>query len=129
MKKYLKHTFAIAFVAFTLSACEDVADNAIPHIASPVLLETAQIVADSLNSEVRATFFELDKTGIMDNTVGIDSIPIANLSIQVFAGGGSLGTFTTDNAGSFVVAYNPSVITDKLEWAGTYNNVAFRFIK
>lgn len=129
MKKYLKYTFAIAFVAFTLSACEEVADNAIPHIASPVLLETAQVVADESTSEVRATFYELDKTGIMDNTIGIDSIPIANLSIQVFAGGGSLGTFTTDNAGSFVVTYDPSTITDKLEWAGTYNNIAFRIIK
>ncbi len=129
MKKYLRYPLAIALIALTLSACEDVADNAIPHIASPVLLETATLDTDDATAEVLATFFELDKTGIMDNTVGIDSIPVANLSVQVFAGTASLGTYTTDNAGSFVVTYDPSTITDKLEWAGTYNNIAFRIIK
>ena len=129
MKNYIKYTLALAFAALSLSACEDVADNAIPHIASPVLLETESLDPDGDNAQLQATFFELDKTGIMDNTIGIDSIPVANLSVQVFAGGATLGTFTTDNAGSFVVTYDPSTITDKLEWAGTYNNVAFRIIK
>ena len=129
MKNYIKYTFTLAFVALSLSACEDVADNAIPHIASPVLLETATLDTDETTTEVMATFFELDKTGIMDNTIGIDSIPVANLSVQVFAGGATLGTFTTDNAGSFVITYDPSTVTGRLEWAGTYNNVAFRIIK
>jgi hypothetical protein len=129
MKNYIKYTFAIAFAALVLSSCEEVADNPIPHIASPVLLETATLDTDETTAEIMATFYELDKTGIMDNTVGIDSIPLANLSVQVFAGTASLGTFTTDNAGSFTVTYDPSTITDKLEWAGIYNNVAFRFIR
>ena len=129
MKKYLKYSFAIVLVALTLSACEDVADNAIPHIASPVLLETATLDTDETTAEVLATFYELDKTGILDNAVGIDSIPVANLSVQVFSGAASLGTYTTDNAGSFVFIYDPSTVTDKFEWAGTYNNVAFRITK
>ena len=52
-----------------------------------------------------AYFYELDKSGILDHTVGIDSIPVADLSLEVFAAGASVGTFTTDASGSFFVSY------------------------
>ena len=124
MKKYFSYSFIIATLGLVFTACEDVEDNVIPHIASPVLLETTTIDADA--AQVLSTFYELDKSGILDNSIGIDSIPIANLSVQVFSGGALVGEYTTDTNGSFIVAYDPSTLTDGLEWAGIYNEVAFR---
>ena len=129
MKNYYKYSLLIASLVLTLAACEDVEDNMIPHIASPVLLETTAISDNEPTDQVIATFYELDKSGIMDNTIGIDSIPIANLDVQVFSGDVLIGDFTTDAEGSFTVTYDPTTLTDMLEWAGTYNEVAFRIRK
>ncbi len=107
-------------------ACEDVADNVIPHVASPVLLETTDLSTDSTLSQVEATFYELDKSGILDNSVGIDSIPIASLSVSVFAGEILLGEYVTDATGRFTISYNPISSPDRLAWVGTYNEVEFR---
>src|SRR5690606_20530179 len=32
--------------------------------------------------DLRASFYELDKSGILDHNIGIDSIPVSNLSIR-----------------------------------------------
>lgn len=129
MKKYSKYTLIFSWALLALVACEETEDNAIPHIAAPVLLETMGIDDGEPTDQVQATFYELDKSGIMDNAVGIDSIPIANLSVQVFSGDALLGNFTTDAEGSFIVTYDPATLTDALEWVGTYNNIAFRIKK
>lgn len=100
-----------------LSSCEDVSDVAFDRVASPVLLVTTPVGTD----EVQGTFYELDKSGILDQAVGIDSIPVSDLSIEVFSSDASLGTFTTDAAGSITV---PSTAT---VWVGEYNGIAFRF--
>jgi hypothetical protein len=112
----------IAIIIVTLASCEDVSDMAVNKVAAPVLLD----VENSGTAEITATFFELDKTGILDHTVGIDSIPITNLSIEVFAGSSSVGVFTTDTNGKFVVTY---VGTKPNEYAGIHKGVAFRIKK
>ena len=129
MKKYASYTFILALLGLTFAACEDVEENVIPHIASPVLLETTDLSTEETLNQVQATFYELDKSGILDNSVGIDSIPIANLPVQVFSGETLVGEYTTDGAGSFIVEYDPSAFSDGLEWAGTYNDIAFRIRK
>lgn len=129
MKKYLKYTFILTLSVLVLAACEDVADNMIPHIASPVLLETTEISDDDPTAQVSATFYELDKSGIMDHTIGIDSIPISNLNVKVFSGDALIGDFTTDAEGTFIVTYDPAVLTSALEWVGTYNEITFRIKK
>ena len=125
MKRYF-YPSIIALLGLGLFACEDVADNVIPHIASPVLLETTDLSADSTLSQVEAAFYELDKRGILNSSVGIDSIPITDLSVEVFAGEVLLGEYVTDDTGRFTVTYDPTNLPGSLAWAGTYNEVAFR---
>ena len=112
----------VAMMVITITSCEDVSDMAVNKVASPVLLE----VRNSGSNEVTAVFYELDKSGILDHTVGIDSIPVANLAIEVFAASASVGTFTTDASGSFIVTYagvKPN------EYAGSHKGIAFRIKK
>jgi hypothetical protein len=111
----------VGMILVTLTSCEDESDMAVNKVASPVLLE----IKDS-PGELTAYFFELDKTGILDHTVGIDSIPLANLQVEVFAATTSVGVFTTDVSGSILVTYagtKPNV------FAGEYKGKAFRFLK
>ena len=112
----------VAIVIVTLSSCEDVSDMAVNKVAAPVLLD----VKNTGTAEITATVYELDKTGILDHTVGIDSIPVTNLSIEVFAGTSSVGVFTTDTNGKFSVAYTG---TKPNEYAGVHKGVAFRIKK
>jgi hypothetical protein len=111
-----------AMIIVTLTSCEDVSDMAVNKVASPVLLDVKNTAAD----QVTAYFYELDKSGIMDHTVGIDSIPLSNLSIEVFAASASVGVFTTDADGSFTVTY---VGTKPNEYVGTHKGIAFRIKK
>lgn len=112
----------VAIIIASLASCEDVSDMAVNKVASPVLLD----VKSTGTTEVTAYFYELDKTGILDHTVGIDSIPVSDLSIEVFAGSSSVGVFTTDTDGSFIVTYTG---TKPNEYAGIHKGVAFRIKK
>jgi hypothetical protein len=112
----------VAIVIVTLSSCEDVSDMAVNKVAAPVLLD----VKNTGTAEITAIVYELDKSGILDHTVGIDSIPVTNLSIEVFAGTSSVGVFTTDTEGKFIVAYTGAKPN---EYAGVHKGVAFRIKK
>ena len=111
-----------AMIVVSVTSCEDVSDMAVNKVASPVLLD---VKSTGIN-EVTASFYELDKSGILDYTVGIDSIPVADLSIEVFAASASVGTFTTDGSGSFIVSYTG---TKPNEYAGSHKGIAFRIKK
>ena len=111
----------IALLAVFSISCSEESDLAIERVVSPVVIE----IADA-PSEIQATFFELDKSGILDHNIGIDSIPVANLAIEVFAANTSIGTFTTDAAGSISVPYAG---TKPNEYAGTHKGIAFRIKK
>lgn len=111
-----------AMIIVTLVSCEDESDMAVNKVASPVLLD----VKTTGTNEVTAYFYELDKSGILDHTVGIDSIPISNLAIEVFAGTTSVGIFNTDATGSFMVSYTG---TKPSEYAGIHKGIAFRIKK
>ena len=111
----------VVMIIITRTCCEDESDMAVNKVASPVLLE----LKDN-PGEMTAYFFELDKSGILDHTVGIDSIPLVNLQVEVFALTGSMGVFTTDVNGSFLVPYTEA---KPKEFAGEYKGIAFRFLK
>ena len=102
-------------------ACSEESDLAIKRVVAPVVVET-----ENSGTDVTATFFELDKSGILDHTVGIDSIPVPDLAIEVFAAGISQGVFTTSSGGSIVVAYTGAAPN---EFAGTYKGISFRIKK
>lgn len=112
----------VAMIIISLTSCEDESDMAVNKVASPVLL----MVEDTSVDEVTAFVYELDKSGILDHTVGIDSIPVANLSIEVFASTTSVGVFTTDSNGSFSVTYTGAKPN---EFAGIHKGIAFRIKK
>ena len=119
MKK-IYHIVLAAFATLVLfSSCEEEPDMAFDRVASPVLLITD---LNEATDEMQATFYELDKSGILDQNIGIDSIPVQNLSIEVFSESSSLGTFTTDASGSILVQNLPGLI-----YAGEYKGVRFRF--
>jgi hypothetical protein len=111
-----------AMIIVSVTSCEDESDMAVNKVASPVLLDVKATGTD----QVTAYFYELDKSGILDHTVGIDSIPVADLAIEVFAASASVGTFTTDASGSFVISYTG---TKPNEYAGSHKGIAFRIKK
>jgi hypothetical protein len=85
------------------------------------------------------SFYELDKSGILDHTIGIDSIPVSGLSIKfTLRNGTSLAELTSDGDGkvmapldwtSLVPSYASMAIgesrTVNVSWAGEHNGVAF----
>jgi len=118
MKKIYQLAFVAVAALLVFSSCQDETDLVLDRVASPVLLVTDPVS----ETEVKATFYELDKSGILDHTVGIDSIPIPNLSIEVFSGSTSVGTFSTDNSGAIIVEDAGSLV-----YAGEYKGTKFRF--
>jgi hypothetical protein len=121
----MKKLYVLTIFSLTLllsAGCEDVSDMAINRVVSPVVID----VSNTSSTEITATISELDKGGILDQNIGIVYKPVPDLSIEVFAGGSSLGMFTTDIDGKIIVGYNaikPS------EFAGTYKGIAFRIKK
>jgi hypothetical protein len=111
-----------AMIVVSITSCEDESDMAVNKVASPILLDVKNTGAN----EVTAYFYELDKSGILDHTVGIDSIPVSNLAIEVFASSLAVGTFTTDASGSFVISYNGAKPN---EYTGSHKGIAFRIKK
>ncbi|HEX5169238.1 MAG TPA: hypothetical protein VFW11_08685 [Cyclobacteriaceae bacterium] len=120
--KTIYKLFLVGMLVSLMIRCSEESDMAIKRVVSPVVIETKDVTS----SQVEATFFELDKSGILDYTVGIDSIAVPNLAIEVFASGASVGIFTTDGSGAILVEYagvKPN------EYAGTYKGVTFRIKK
>lgn len=120
MKRFKNYTMIAAVFVFLLACDEE--EMVITRVASPVVID----VADSNPNELTATVSELDKSGILDHTVGIVSIPVADLALEVFSGSTSLGTFTTDTSGKIIVTY---AATKPNEFAGSYKGIAFRIKK
>ena len=101
-------------------------------VESPVLaLFDGPTTTDEMMS-ITATFYELDKSGILDQNIGIDSTLISNLAIRIFTDDKvMLDELTTDAKGQieFTRALSEIGSTSRLEWAGNYNDIAFRVYK
>ena len=100
--------------------------------ASPVLglIEPATSTDGMLS--YTGTFYELDKSGILDNNIGIDSIPVSGLELSISSQTREvLQTVMTDGEGraTFTVAADELTGVTRLEWAGTHNGLAFRILK
>lgn len=120
--KTINITVSIILSVILVAACTEESDLAIERVAAPLIVD----VENTSTSEITATFYELDKSGILDYTVGIDSVPVTGLSVEVFAANTLVGIFTTDANGAVVVAYT---VSKPNEYAGTYKGVAFRIKK
>ncbi|AWW32347.1 hypothetical protein DN752_20605 [Echinicola strongylocentroti] len=120
-----------------LFSCEDAVELATPNVASPVLVvvDGGAFPSDS-EVTVTAKFMELDKTGILDNTVGIDSIPVSDLEVTVFINQTEeVSTVVTDGGGEAGLSVSWAALglevpgsgdQVRLEFAGTHDNIAFR---
>src|SRR5690606_2418030 len=137
-KSFKIYLVLVAFVtiAFTQS-CVEAEDLATPNVASPVLVLLEGTSFDAASPvTVWSRFLELDKTNILDHTKGIDSIPVSNLDISVFINNtNEVAKLVTDTRGSadLVLSWSDLGLSEassgssvRLEFAGTYKEVAFR---
>jgi hypothetical protein len=122
MKNTFKTLLCLSLVILLLSACKEETDLILERVEAPVLLEYTAVSTD----EARATFFDLDKSGILDQNVGIVYNPISGLEVEVIQDGNSLGVFTTGSDGSFVL---PTTDGTPGEFAGSYDGIAFRLFQ
>ncbi|GAA0879411.1 hypothetical protein GCM10009119_23790 [Algoriphagus jejuensis] len=139
MKNFIKNPSLLIALLLLLSfqACVESEDLVTPNVASPVLMVLqGTTFAATAPVTVNSTTLELDKTHILDHNIGIDSIPVANLALTVFVDNTrQVAALTTDAAGIAALEISwadlglsePKSGTQvRLEFAGTYKNIAFR---
>lgn len=108
-------------------------DLAFDIIESPVLATFEESI-DSQEGilNMTATFYELDKSGILDQNIGIDSTLITGLTIEVFINENtSVGQLTTDSNGQAVFEKSLGDLggASRLEWVGSHNSTPFRIYR
>lgn len=135
--KFTKKIICLWVFVIVVSSCVNVDDLFTPNVAAPVLvlIEGTEFEAAS-GVTVTGTFLELDKSGILDQQIGIDSIPVADLEIKVFINQTEeVGSLVTDASGkalferawSSLGVDSPSAGSQvRLEFAGSHKNIAFR---
>ncbi|WP_375582961.1 hypothetical protein [Cyclobacterium xiamenense] len=135
--KNILNKIAVLGILLAAFSCVEAEDLVTPNVAAPVLvvLEGTEFDA-AAGVAVAGSFYELDKSGILDRNVGIDSIPVSGLEIKVFINQtDEISTLTTDTQGrilfqnpwsSLGIAQPTSGTQIRLEFAGTYNDIAFR---
>ncbi len=127
--KNFKYSVGLSLLVSLLFASCTKDDLAFDVIESPVLAIFEDMDAGGSNLTVKATFYDLDKSGILDNTIGIDSIPVANMEISVFILSNQLvETLTTDSNGEavFDIPLTDLSGASRLEWVGKHDDIDFR---
>lgn len=149
MKKKLAFFTTIIAFSYGLISCE-VTDPFVDRVASPVLLivsgsdgvpstglttEPSVPALISADAMVNMKVLELDKSGILDYKVGIDSIPVSGVTITYkLRSGIKIKDVVTDAKGNAVfteswsslgVAIPKAGTSVKLIASGTYKNIAF----
>lgn len=148
MKQY-KLLIASAILLTGLAACTKVDDPFVDRVVAPVLVVidnatgdgggqtgepvVSQKVAGPVTLGVK--IYELDKSGILNNAVGIDSIPVTSLAIKLTTRAGvAIGTLTTDGTGKANIAKTWAELgvaapkagsSVSLTWTGEYKGQAF----
>lgn len=148
MKKLI-HVFVIALLGAGFASCEK-SDPFVARVVSPVLLlvqgsdgilsngMTTEPTVPSLitsDASVALKVLELDKTGILDYKVGIDSLPVSGVKITFkLRTGAVLKEIQTDTKGvatlsttwaSLGIAAPKAGSSVKLTASGTYKDVSF----
>jgi len=165
MKKNGKTLLALcAVLGLGLVGCQRVEDPFVDRVVSPVLIVvegvTGYLAGGGLTSEPAVTFrvdstnfnspvslsisiYTLDKSGILDKNVGIDSIPVANLAIRFLKRDGTkLADLTTNASGKVTTsrtwaelglagveaiakAKGARTVNIPVMWSGQYDNQPF----
>jgi hypothetical protein len=143
--------FALCAVSF-LAACKKEEDPFVDRVAAPVLvvidnakagylsgggLYTEPVVESKLDAPVllSAGIYELDKSGMLNHAVGIDSIPVANLAISLTTRtGAKIADITSDASGKVTISKTWAELglaepkkgnIVSLDWTGEYKGIAF----
>ncbi|GAB3498315.1 hypothetical protein GCM10027341_19770 [Spirosoma knui] len=148
MKPYKLLISSVAVLA-SLAGCTKVADPFVDRVAAPVLVvidnatgdgggQNAEPVVSQKSSgpvTLAVRIYELDKSGILNNKVGIDSIPVTSLAIKLTKRDGTaLAELKTDGAGKASISKSwaelgitsPHVGSSVLlTWTGEYKGQAF----
>ena len=132
-----------------LAGCKKVEDPFVDRVVAPVLViidnatgdgggltgepVVSQKVAGPVTLAIR--IYELDKSGILNNKVGIDSIPVTSLAIKLTKRDGTaLADLKTDGAGKASTSKTWTelgIVAPKagssvsLTWSGAYKGQAF----
>ncbi len=146
MKKILSYSLVL-LVAVSFAACK-VDDPFVDRVVAPVLVD---IVGASFGAPIAseptvsypasgkvmltARLLELDKSGILDKNIGIDSIPVANIPMKItLRSGTSLGEVTSNAQGvvslektwaDLGVPSPKAGTVVKISWSGSYKGIAF----
>ncbi|MFD1144900.1 hypothetical protein ACFQ4C_27470 [Larkinella insperata] len=131
-----------------LAGCEKKEDPFVDRVVAPVLVvvqgaadgggQTAEpVVSQTITAPVTMSVkvYELDKSGILDYKVGIDSIPVASLALKLTKRDGTvLADLKTDNTGLATLTKTwaelgiaaPAVGSSvSLTWVGEHKGQAF----
>jgi hypothetical protein len=137
MKVSYKNKFGtVLLAAGLLMGCEKEEEMVVDRVVSPVLVTFAGAASFTAAEPVKvsATVYELDKSGLLNHAVGIDTIPLANMAITVKMGNTALAQLTTDQAGQVALEKTWAELglaapkagnTVTLEWAGSHKGQAF----
>jgi hypothetical protein len=129
MKNIFLKAIAVLALVGILASCEDVSDMAFDRVAAPVLVIVQTPVTTPDEISVTAFFYELDKSGLLNKDIGIDSIPVAGLSITVAnnLNRATLGTLTTDAEGKVTFTRARTELTGitRIDWVGEHKGVRF----
>ncbi|GEO06232.1 hypothetical protein AAE02nite_38960 [Adhaeribacter aerolatus] len=134
--KYISKLFlSLVGSAFLLMSCEKEDAMVVDRVVSPVLVTVAGssfTAAEPVN--LSATIYELNKSGLLNHEVGIDSIPLSNLAIKVKLNATTLADLTTDQAGKIILFKTWSELglaapkagnTVNIEFSGSHKGQAF----
>ncbi|MDB5241098.1 MAG: hypothetical protein JWP57_1723 [Spirosoma sp.] len=132
-----------------LAGCMKVADPFVDRVIAPVLVvidnatgdgggQTGEpVVSQKVAGPVMlgVKIYELDKSGILNNKVGIDSIPVTSLAIKLTTRAGmAIGDLKTDAAGQATISKTWAELgipapaagsSVSLTWTGEYKGQAF----
>ncbi len=156
MKKHLFRYALIVLGAGTLLGCQKEEDPFVDRVQSPVLVwienadrkdylaggglyaePSVSVPANQLDAPVQLTavIYELDKSGLLNHAVGIDSIPVANLAITLqFRNGTRIADLVTDGDGRVTltktwqelnVAAPREGSNVRIAWTGTHKGQPF----
>lgn len=143
------HLIATLLVAGSLAGCTKEEDPFVDRVAAPVLVVVDNVTGDGGGQTgepvvsqkitgpvtLAVRIYELDKSGILDKNVGIDSIPVTSLVIRLTKRDGTaLGDLTTDATGKASISKTWAELgltapragnTVSLTWSGTHKGQAF----
>ncbi|RYC72006.1 MULTISPECIES: hypothetical protein [Spirosoma] len=149
MKRYRIYPIMALLALGSLAGCMKKDDPFIDRVAAPVLvvidnatgdgggLTAEPVVSQKVTGPVvmGVRIYELDKSGILDNKVGIDSIPVTSLTVRLTTRDGkALGDLKTDGTGkaSLTKTWAELGVTApragssvQLTWSGEYKGQAF----